>query len=187
MSLIRSPRRWRRISPPTSVKPRPTGRRRGVPRKQHLRSAFVRRLVGGRARDHPRIAEPGEPPPQAARPRGVHRPCSDRADRLGAAAPDRAAQGVSRRYRNSTTASSRATTVLLRIARPRPAGHREYAGLRAGRLVLLCFAIVALGFAAWLWSRWSRSAHPGPGLAVPLPLVSRFSRWASWCRKPSTW
>jgi hypothetical protein len=27
-------------------------------------------------------------------------------------------------------------------------------------LILLCFAIVALGFAAWLWSRWGRSRPP---------------------------
>jgi hypothetical protein len=26
--------------------------------------------------------------------------------------------------------------------------------------MLLFFAIVALGFAAWLWSRWSRSQPP---------------------------
>ena len=125
-----------------------------LPRKQCLRSAFVRCLLGGRARYHPRTAQPRERPPQTARPRGVHRPCSDRTGRYGAAAPDRAAHGLSRRDQNSSTSPCRAATGLLRTTRREPAspphkrirpGRVDPAVLRDRRARLRCLAVDEVG------------------------------------------
>ena len=95
----------------------------------------------------------GERPPQTARPRGVHRPRSDRTDRYGAAAPDRGAQGLSRRDRTADL-TSRAATGLLRTTRREPAspphkrirpGRVDPAVLRARRARLRCLAVVEVG------------------------------------------
>ena len=118
-------------------------------------AAFVRCLLGCRARDHPRTAQPRKHPPQTARPRGVHRPCGDRTDRYSAAAPDRAAQGDTRHVRNNTASPSIAIGGPLRTARSQPARPRSRKPIRPGRVDpavlrdrrarLRCMAVVELG------------------------------------------
>ena len=126
--------------------------RRGVPRKQRLGSAVVRRLLGERAWDRPRAAEPGQGSPAAARPRGVHLPGSDHGDRRRAAARDRGAQGVTHVENNAVSPSHASGRPRLAIRhRPSSSGKRGRPGRvdppvrRARRARLLCVAVAALG------------------------------------------
>ena len=87
---IRWPKRWLQTWPPTSGKPRPS-----VSADEYLEAVSlirVRSLPPGPVNvGHPPTAQTRDRPPQTDRPHGVHRRCSDRTDRYGAAAPNRGA------------------------------------------------------------------------------------------------
>ena len=88
-------------------------------------------------------------PPQAARPRGVHRPCSDRADRHSADAVDRAAQGGTR------LCPEQQGLIFKRHRRPlpyRPVPHRQVLSLGNPSAPIEWMLLLS--------SRSSRSASP---------------------------
>ncbi len=97
---------------------------------------------------------------QTARSRRVHRTGGDRTARFSVAAPDRAAQNLGRRRpeQHHLTYSRRRRAPY----HPAPAGWSSSTSASTPvEWILLLLAIVALGFAAWLWSSWGRTQPPG--------------------------
>jgi hypothetical protein len=133
VSLTRLPRRWRQTWPRISG----TLRAKASPPRSTSEAASLIRVrslpLGGRARCHPRTAQPRERSPQTAHSGGVHHPRSDRTGRYGAAARDRAAHGLGRRVQGSPPAPFFATTALLRTTRHQPASSPDKR-VRPGRV-----------------------------------------------------